>query len=53
MAPEEVTQTQSRKRSRSETEDGGVQASSDANAGAVGEEGKYALILVDLLSLNA
>lgn len=52
MAPEEVTQSQTRKRSRSETENGDLQVPNDANAGAVGEEGKHARSLMEKLSLK-
>lgn len=53
MAPEEVPQTQSRKRSRSETEDGQLQGSNGEVAGTMGEEGKHALSAVETLSLRS
>ena len=43
MAPEEVTLVQTRKRSRSEAEDGDTH---NVSATAVGEEGKYAIDFV-------
>lgn len=53
MAPEEVTQSSTRKRSRSDTEDGLSQASNGAIAGTVGEEGKSAPNDMRILSLRS